>query len=216
MSIKSLVSALVFGGIGTCAMAGPYLDIAGAYTLNGDQNAQNNATGTTGHLTLDDGYAAHLAGGWDFGSQGPVGVRAELELGYGVADYDVATITKSGVATSAAQTGRVTNTSVMANGFADIPLTKNGQLEWYVGLGVGVAFLSTDPILSSTGAVQVRGWDEPVLAGQAMTGLVYHFDNNWALHGGYRYYRTQNVTVNQLHYDGNEVHAFELGLRYSF
>ncbi len=216
MQVKLLASAFVFGAVGTCAMAGPYVDLAGAYTFNGDQNAQNNATGTTGHLTLDDGYAGHLAAGWDFGSQGPVGVRAELELGHGVADYDIATITSGGVATSNSQTGKVTNTSFMVNGFADVPLTKNGDLDWYVGLGVGVAVLDTDPILSSTGATLVRGWREPVLAGQVMTGLTYHFDSHWALHGGYRYYTTQSVSVNQLHYDRNDVHAIELGLRYSF
>lgn len=216
MSIKFLVSALVFGSAGTCAMASPYLDIAGAYTFNGDQDAQNNATGTTGHLTLDDGYAAHLAAGWDFGAQGAVGGRAELEIGHGVANYDMATITTGPLSTSFSQTGKITNTSFMANGFVDVPLTKNGELEWYAGLGLGVAMLDTDPILSGTGAVLVRGWNEPVLAGQLMTGLTYHFDDHWALRGGYRYYTTESVTVNQLHYDRNEVHALELGLRYNF
>lgn len=220
MNIQSL-TALCFGcGVATCAMAGPYVEIGAGWARNEDEEMTDSRPGApfpSATLSLSDGLEAHVAGGWDFDTGAAVDARVELEAGHRMTEYDTATVPGLG---AGKLDGKSSMTTLMVNAFADIRLADpspagHGALDWYVGAGVGMARVHTDDA-KVNGTTMAEGWDRSVLAGQAMTGLTFHFDAHWALGGGYRFFITEGTDANGRHYDGSSAHALELGLRYTF
>ena len=75
-----------------------------------------------------------------------------------------------------------------------IPVTLNYKLEqqvsnnlnWYVGVGAGVAFIDADATIYSKGTFS-RSDDDTVFYAQAFTGLVYNVNPSFEVYGGVRY-----------------------------
>lgn len=100
--------------------------------------------------------------------------------------------------------------SGLVNLYYDHNLTD--QWDWYLEAGIGLARLegkfhvpAIPPVLSS---VDMKGCAMK-FAWQIMIGSTYHFNENWALKGGYRFFKIQGK-------DFADTYYLEIGLRYTF
>ena len=115
--------------------------------------------------------------------------------------------------------GHLRNHAAMANLFYDLDLSQDFDLYVGGGLGGSYQFIKINRILiPSLNPVKYEYW---VLAFQAMAGFTYHFDENWAINLGYRFFGTldhnsqkqgQKIRLKQIPLS----HNVEAGLRFTF
>ncbi len=141
-----------------------------------------------GTITTEDlGYGGGLAVGKFFGP-----FRAELEADCNTIDLD--------------PDGNAKIQALTLNGIYDIPLVDS--LSLYLLGGAGVANVVVDAL----------GVDdnETAFAYRAGIGTAYSFAANQAVEMGYEYIGTEDVTINNVDFDGLDTHNLVLAYRYSF
>lgn len=82
------------------------------------------------------------------------------------------------------------------------------RLSFYIGGGVGVAFVEAEGFGSSV--------DDEVVALQAFTGLVYNLSDTFEIYGGARYLWTDDVEFGGVDVDGVNDVSFGGGIRINF
>jgi len=128
-----------------------------------------------GRVTFNDTAAVHLDAGYKFASP----IRLEAEVQY--ADFDADNLKVSGAPTIGI-TGDGAVTSVFANAFYDIPLSRN--FAFTVGGGLGVA--QFDSSISGQLANGIRGSDSN-FSWQLIGGLTVPMGDRFELQADYRY-----------------------------
>ncbi len=226
-----LMGALLLGGVSFGALtvsahadepAGWYVGANGGLNWN-DRLKTDLAPTTTGNrfsgaatnsstINYDNpGWAAHAAVGYNWGDN----IRTEIEGGYS----ETVTNRALGVGSS----GRTGVWTGFVNAFYDFDLTQvnlNVPIVPYVGVGVGAAYwnqTSTHP--QGTTGPAVSG-NDVAFAYQAIAGLAYNFDDNWAATVEGRYMDTPAADFgdNKPLYVTNHLHSYEAlaGVRYTF
>lgn len=105
--------------------------------------------------------------------------------------------------------------SEVFSGLINLYYDRNLTDQWdlYLGAGIGLARLegkfhipaippAVPAAINTKGHVTKFAW-------QIMVGSTYHFNENWALKGGYRFFKIQGK-------DFTDTHCLEIGLRYTF
>jgi len=159
------------------------------------------AGGSVGYLVDAEEAMYHLHLGVDFPRSGSLTHSLFLEVGYteGLETQFATSVTGD----FAPDTGEVpileTGTASFDGEVEVVPLTFNYKLEgpitervnWYVGAGVGAAFIDADYSLAITGAFPGIGrrfsTDDTVFAGQLFAGLVWEVTECCEIYGGARY-----------------------------
>jgi opacity protein-like surface antigen len=152
----------------------------------------------TGQIGVDTPWNV---GGWNVALFGELGYT-EVEDAYSI--------------TSVSPARRVeVETDVMPLTFnfkLERPLT--GNLNAYMGGGLGVSFISVDST-STFGAANYSD-DETVFTGQIFAGLVYNVSEAFEIFGGARWIYTDSATIKGRDVDFDEDVMFELGARFNF
>ena len=214
-------AAVVCLGLGHAALAaqtGPYLSASGGWTTSSaDAELTDRTAGefkvVDSSLSLDDGYSAHAAAGYDFGP-----VRAELELGY--FSNDIESVTSGGfdLSSSAWSGAEFDAFSIMVNAIADLPLTDSFSL--FGGGGLGWTTVDID---SSAQMAHIE-IDSEALAYQLIAGVGYKVTEHVELTALYRLWSALEAGYDDKSgsVDGQGdlefplIHSVELGLRYTF
>ena len=180
--------------------------------------------------SFESGLTGTAAVGCDFGS-----VRLEGELGYQtndvesvtVFDYDSGEINEDKTA-SYEGTGSISITSIMFNGYYDIPVTESGA-EIFLMAGFGAAQIHWDEVGPgfSGGDYEedtVNTFSDGSFAWQIGAGVGIPVGDNLMLDARYRYFNTTNITSDDdleatdndpMNYDIAS-HSALVGLRYNF
>src|SRR5579872_2153917 len=189
MGMRKLVVALAavtLAGFGSAKAdpPGPYLGVAGGYSLVPDLNSRGSALNFQTHD--DDGFIAlgHL--GYDFG-----GPRLEAEFSYRRDGIRTLSIVNGGAlgaklnGTSSPAHGDVSSEAAMVNALYGFHF---GSFTPYLGAGVGYANIALDGIGNQNTAI-ANGTDEQ-FAYQAIAGGEYALTYHVALGFTYRYLAT--------------------------
>jgi opacity protein-like surface antigen len=159
------------------------------------------AGGSVGYL-LDyetEMYHAHL--GTEYHAPSGLSHGFFLEVGYaeGLESQFATTVTGDFVPETGGPTILETGTAAFDGEVEFIPVTFNYKLEgcftdtfkWYVGAGIGAAFVDADYSLAITGAFPAIGRrlsdDDTVFAGQIFAGVVWEATENFELYSGARW-----------------------------
>lgn len=123
--------------------------------------------------------------------------------------------------------GLMSNTSLMANIYSDIPVTD--VISLYLGTGAGISSVNgkfPNVYYDNLRILKKKqGHLDTVFAWQLMAGANYALSNNWDLVGGYRLFATTKPTLATIHHEGKHKlalrnipvsHSFELGIRFKF
>jgi len=134
--------------------------------------------GVNAELDFKNGYAVRGAIGKHFGD-----MRAEVELGYGRAEYDEARLNNARVNLS----GDTNIYSATLNGFYDFK--GMGMATPYVGAGVGLAYLDSSSVRASAGGnvANLDGGSGTHLTAFAETGVAIPVATNMAVVPAYRF-----------------------------
>jgi outer membrane protein OmpA-like peptidoglycan-associated protein len=167
--------------------------------------------GGWGDATMDHDLSEHLGLGYAFQN----GFRLEGELGHRFNQLD-----GPGVFGHAFDEGDVHAWSAMANLFYDF--NRGGQLEPYIGVGVGAARVNVGCTDNIPPAWFVDG-EDTVFAYQGMVGFAVGLGQQWDLDIGYRYFKADGVEYDSIQgattLTGEmdyEHQAVTVGLRYQF
>lgn len=168
-------------------------------------------------------YNAHIGvdtpwniGGWNVAIFGEVGYT-EIDDRYQDSDYHNGT---SGLAT-------LDNgfKSVMVNTETEIiPITLNvklerpiaGNLNAYVGAGLGVALVDFSADSSAPGSDYNYSDDDSVFTAQVFAGLTYNFCPAFEMYGGVRWMWFDDAKISGCTLDMGDDWLFELGARFNF
>jgi len=161
-------------------------------------NMPNNAG--TAKMTLDSGFLATAAVGYDF--TGPF--RVEGEYGWQKNDLDQLSFNNQ---FGNFQEGDLTTQSLMVNAYYD--LATSSPWSPFVGAGIGWAKVDLD-----TPALPL-GDNDDVFAYQLMAGVSYAIDDQWSIDGQYRFFGTQDATIQGADFSMNS-NDLMIGLRYNF
>lgn len=174
---------------GVAAAQGPYMSVNMGMGFLEDSDLSGSKTGT---LEYDPGFAATLAGGYNFGM-----FRAEGEFGYQMNDVD----TYSG----GSGNGDVAAYSFLVNGYVDF--VNKTAFTPYLTIGLGMAQVECNDFLNDA--------DDTVFAYQVGAGVGYAITEKITVDLKYRYFGTDDPE-----FDGVESefasHNVYLGLRYNF
>jgi opacity protein-like surface antigen len=187
---KFLISGLFQMGFGP-ALAQPGDDFAGTYVaLRGSYAFSGNATTTyapTAPATeLRGSYANGGGGSIAFGTHLPLNLRLEIE---GLYRYQsLSKVSLNGVDTVAG--GHTQIASPMMNILWDIPMPLESDLQPFVGMGVGAAYVQT--AASGSGNVYMRQdrWDP---AYSFMAGMAMPLDDSSRLTAMYRWMQVRDA-----------------------
>ena len=165
-------------------------------------------------LDLDEAYFGGLVVGRDFGM-----VRIEMEGAYRPLEFSRISVLNAPVADSS---GELDVISVMGNVYLDLPVTD--WLEFYVGGGVGLAWMETRVEqefsffnqFSNSEDQFLNADNDIVWAYQAMAGVAVHVGPNVTLSGGVRYFTTQDPEFERTEYNGPDIPSVEVGVRVNF
>ncbi|NBX73981.1 MAG: OmpA family protein, partial [Alphaproteobacteria bacterium] len=143
------------------------------------------------------------------------GLRTEAELTYRTAEIDGI----SGTGAGPAQTGDMNVLSPMFNLIWDAYYISD-VLTPYVGAGVGFAQFDADNIRQAINGSTING-SEGTFAYQAIVGLAWNIDRNWAMTADYRYHAALDTTFDTqaLGVGARQdyaSHNFMLGVRYTW
>lgn len=160
-----------------------YASLRGEYVMMNDWDHSFSSGGSTfsGQTEFDGGYGVGIAVGYQFTPN----FRAEAEATYRNSDVDSTTLTQrtggAVVGTTTSNTnGSFESTTVMANGYIDLPLPSYPAFAPYIGGGIGWLF-------------QHDGAEENAFAYQAMAGARYFVTDQTALNIEYRYFDTDDL-----------------------
>jgi outer membrane protein OmpA-like peptidoglycan-associated protein len=157
----------------------------GAWYIGGEGGwtSLNNTNVTTGHASANVNYNSGWNAGARFGYQtGPWRFEGE----YRHQENDISSI--SGFSAH----GTTTADAVMANAIYDFSL--NSQFSPHIGGGIGAVDLNTGAKLPGFGAL-LKANDDWEFGYQAIAGLRYSFNPNWALDVDYRYLGTADANA---------------------
>ena len=168
-------------------------------------------TNPTGTVSYDTGVATTLAVGRRLSDSDSVDVAAELEGLYAFSRLDDGDLDKL----AAPNTPRdAANLAWFLNGILQWNLSKT--FAWYGGAGIGYA---SGIELDAFDFGDLKQVDKDGLAFQAKLGALYHLGGSTDFLLGYRYYRTEEIQINnivsQTSFDlTNEMHILEVGVRW--
>lgn len=108
-----------------------------------------------------------------------------------------------------------------------LPVTINYKYEysfsesfgWYIGAGLGAAFVDSDLNYGSSGGPGLADGDDEVFYAQVFTGLVWNVTESFEIFGGARYYYLDEVDLAEDGFDtGGEQDDWivEAGVRFNF
>ena len=195
---------------------GFYFDVhgGGMYVHDADNEFEEFGDFTI-ETSYDIGYSVGLSLGYDLGQ-----FRIEGEISSRAADIDEGS--GSGVFSGLSNVdGDVYAIAGMVNAYYDFDF---GSL-WrpYVGGGFGGAIVGFNDLEGDVGALTLTFADEDddlVFAFQAAVGIGYHFNDNFTLYGGYRFFGTTPAQISDVGNNNLETefysHSAELGIRYTF
>lgn len=150
------------------------------------------------------GYALLMQGGYDFG-----GPKAEIELGWRSAGL------KTLDGHDSKYGGSTSSLSLMANGLYEF-LPKSS---WHPFLGAGLGAARTSVRWKNDEGIFLKDADW-VFAYQAIAGVSYDLNRNWALKAQYRYFGTLDPSYTSTSGDVGEVgyasHSILAGVTYKF
>jgi opacity protein-like surface antigen len=187
---KFLISGLFQMGFGP-ALAQPGDDFAGTYVaLRGSYAFSGNATTTyapTAPATeLRGSYANGGGGSIAFGTHLPLNLRLEIE---GLYRYQsLSKVSLNGVDTVAG--GHTQIASPMMNILWDIPMPVESDLQPFVGMGVGAAYVETAASGSGNTYMRQDRWDP---AYSFMTGMAMPLDDSSRLTAMYRWMQVRDA-----------------------
>lgn len=161
-------------------------------------NMPNNAG--TAKMTFDSGFLATGAVGYDFA--GPF--RVEGEYGWQKNDLDQLSFDNQ---FGNFQEGDLKTQSLMVNGYYDV--ATGSPWSPFVGVGIGWAKVDLD-----TPALPL-GDNDDVFAYQFMAGVTYAIDAQWSVDAQYRYFGTQDATIQGADFSMNS-NDLMVGVRYNF
>lgn len=189
-----------------------YVSVSGgASFLEDSEHVGLEDLGLSNSIEFDTGYTANVAIGKYFGP-----FRAEGEIGYREADIDRATIAGAEVGSQFFR-GEVDALSLMANGYADIALSRT--LDWYIGAGIGAARIKGDIAGSGTisGITYTLDSDTDwVFAWQLMTGIGWQVAEPATVTLGYRLWNTEDPEFELGEFESPLIHTVEIGVRFDF
>jgi opacity protein-like surface antigen len=160
-----------------------------------------------GELEYDNpGWLANVAVGYRMSPRW----RGELELGHGRIDTDRIT----GNGSSAGINAELAVTTLTANAFFDIPVSRWGFTP-YVGGGIGLAYSEVDSLRTTFGGTTVTrgGNDEIDLVAFGEAGLSFGLQSGLELVPSYRY---MWIDSSEDGFDDTTAHIARIGLRYTF
>jgi outer membrane protein OmpA-like peptidoglycan-associated protein len=186
------------------ATEGWYGRVDAGYSIDGDIDF---GTATTDY-DLENDWSEHLGLGYAFDN----GFRFEGELAHRYNDF-------GDDATPALSDGNVHAWSAMLNGYYDF--NRGGNVQPYIGVGVGAARLNVSAVGPSFGSLHD---EDTVLAYQGMAGIAFDLTEQWALDVGYRYFVANGAefdgvgpNLTAAAFEADYTHqAVTLGLRYQF
>lgn len=171
------------------------------------QDADSEVAGVKNVVSFDPGWGLVVNGGYAWGN----GLRTEAEFAFRRSGVDGI----SGTGASA-NGGHIRNASFMGNALYDFDT--GTAFTPYVGAGLGAALVDAEDI----GLVNTRTLDSERMkfAYQAIGGVSYALDHNWALTTEYRYFRTLapefHTSAGDHAKTENAAHNLLVGVRYSF
>ena len=187
-----------------------YFTVGGAAVFPGDSDLlQFNGVAANGAATLefDTGYSVFAALGNKSGA-----FRTEGEFNYRDLQIDRIDSSLGDLLTNGGQLDVI---SSMFNIYYDAPIA--GNLEFFIGGGVGVVYIEGDFLATVPGAGSLfLSGDSFEFAYQGLVGLSTRLNDNLYLTAGYRLF-----TFTDPDFDGNEyeaplVHSIDIGLRIAF
>ncbi len=167
--------------------------------MDADIDNMPNNTGSA-KMTFDGGFLGTLAVGYDFA--GPF--RAEGEYGWVKNDLDQLTYNNS---YGHFREGDLKIQSLMVNGYYDVDTGS----KWVPFIGAGIGWAKVD---LNTPALPL-GDNDNVFAYQFMAGVTYVIDDRWAVDAQYRFFGTQDATIQDADFSVNSNNLM-VGVRYSF
>lgn len=199
---------------------GWYIGGEGGWSHLEDIDVTNGAAATPNKATLSpsEGFAAGVAGGYEFSS----GVRAELEAVYRRQDFDNWNGSLTGPpSVSSKLSGSASSAALMGNVLYDF--MKNSPITPYVGGGLGLAAVTMDKVHINSTNTQVFDDTEVSLAYQGIVGAKWQIVPAWSLSLDYRYFGVvnpsfpaQNVAGQPTLSAGYHTHNVMLGFAYHF
>jgi opacity protein-like surface antigen len=183
--------------------AGPYLRGALGTTLQSDVSVRGTAPSTVrGSAKTKAALSADLAIGYDFAN----GFR--LEGAYSRINGDL----RSG----RNLVGKAPLNAFMVNGFYDF--NHEGQIQPYLGVGVGLTNVNAKSLRLVDPAVQLTG-NKQVAAWQFMGGIGYQVNDNLVIDGGIRVLQSGHAKIRAAGSDfrlKREATTLQVGVRYKF
>ncbi|MFT5290437.1 MAG: opacity protein-like surface antigen [Planctomycetota bacterium] len=165
-----------------------------------------------GVIEYKDGYLAGAHIGYHLGSLSErMALSLELEALFSESDID-----SEGIGTND-PTGENTSTAAgMLNAVVDWRLNERVTLS--LGLGAGFAVVDLDELSTEVNPYKLGSGQESTAAFQGKVGLNFDMGSGAAWTLGYRYFHADEIEAkdqNNLTYDfTNELHSFELGIRF--
>ena len=182
-----------------------YGELRGGATFLSDSDL--NGSGTLGEVDFDTGGLVEGAVGFHHDS----GLRGELAIGYRKNDLGKFTISDG---RSNELDGDISAFTTMVNLVYEIDLNKLGggggspsRFRPFLGGGIGMA------VLTSSGDLEDDS--DNVFAYQAIGGVAYHINSNWAVTASYAYLATADPQFEGVDAE-YESHNVMAGVRYSF
>jgi len=204
------MAALLAGTTGVAnATEGWYGRADVGYSFDGETDLGPSSSGYAwGDSTLEHDWSQHLGLGYAFSN----GFRLEGELGHRFNQIEPTPTIDAG--------GDIHAWSAMANLFYDF--NRGGQLEPYIGVGVGAARINLTAFDHLPPPTFTADGEDTVLAYQGLVGFAVGLGEQWDLDVGYRYF-----VADSAEYDSRQVGTFTgesdyehqaltVGLRYQF
>lgn len=200
------------------ASKGIYFEMRGGGVLLEDSDISG-VTGAQVDVEFDPGFAIEGAAGYMHDS----GIRGEIAVGYRKNDINDITASAGGATISFASLLSAVNIQLGGDVEA-IPLMANlyygpdlgGGWRPFIGAGAGIAWLSSEIVLTSGGASVSASANDSVFAYQGMVGIEYDVPVNWgglALGLRYVYFATEDMELAPGIEAGYASHAVMVGVR---
>lgn len=187
--------------------AGIYVDFSAGFPSDDPATLfDDDAAGTDYEFDLDTNSAFSLAVGIDSGL-----LRSEIEATFRDTE---SILLRTDPPSADAGSGSFDNISLMSNLYLDIPLPANFEL--FVGGGIGV--VAFDGGAAGTGSLGSIDFDDAGygFAYQLKGGIAYNLTQNIAITAGYRYWASSEIDFGAFELEDVEVHAVDLGVRFTF
>ncbi|MEN8141459.1 MAG: outer membrane beta-barrel protein [Thermodesulfobacteriota bacterium] len=207
------VTMLLASASAISAKEGAY--VGGSLGVGLASDADATEAGATSYATFesDAGVTVGLTGGYRL----PNNLRVEGELSYQSNDFDTVTLSMPGFSVSyPLASGDVTRTSLLVNGYYDIPTSSN--FTPYASLGLGFSKIDVGDFTFEDGE-SVQGNDDTVFTYQFTAGVAYALSETLAIDAKVSYLATSDADIN---FEGDVISYeyattnLQLGLRYGF